>query len=470
MFKKLFSLFLVSVFLFTACRTKEAPDPVESFEGIELTYYKMFDDSDVFEPLIAQYEADHPGLNINYRQFTDFEEYQRVILNEMAEGEGPDIFSMQNTWFESNYKKLTPMPEQFGTPADFSSTFVDVAYDDLVKVAADGKERVYGLPLTVDTLGLYYNKDHFADRLPSQGGPSSTWEGIKEDVIALNKEDNSIGRLEVSGIAMGRADNIARGVDILYLLMLQNGVNFYNSNISEATFAGQQGGFGSYPTEDAIDLFVSFADEDQRHYSWNSFIADDVSGQKELDAFVRGDVSMIISFAYEYENIINRINLLKAQGVRTIDPDAIGVTEVPQLFDPAVSSEKRVTYANYFAETVSRNTEYPGVAWDFLLFISNNENADYYFSKVKKPTARRDLIDDQKRDPVYGVFAEQVGFAESFPIVDFHAYKRLFEDLITSVNDTKQVRNLAEVQDKITAMLPPEGLRFEKKEDLGKEE
>ncbi|MDA1060702.1 MAG: extracellular solute-binding protein, partial [bacterium] len=283
--KSLVYLLVLSVlvsFVFSGCREKGANGKKEDFTGVELTYYKMWDDSEILEPIINEYQASHPGLQIHYRKFSDFNEYQRTILNEMAEGEGPDIFSMQNTWFASNYKKISPMPTDFGSPNDFLSLFVDVAYQDLVRTDQNGQLGVMALPMTVDTLALYYNKDHYEDRIPSRGTPADTWEGIKEDVVLLNKEDENLD-LEVSGIAMGRADNISRGVDVLYLLMLQYGTKFYNDNMSESIFAGQQTSSGpsNYPGLDALDLYTSFADANQKHYSWNEYIVDDDSIEKE---------------------------------------------------------------------------------------------------------------------------------------------------------------------------------------------
>lgn len=463
-FKKQTAYFLLlalsTTVILPACRTKEPAAPKESYDGIELTYYKMFDDSDVLEPIITEYEANHPGLTINYRQFTDFEEYQRLILNEMAEGEGPDIFSMPNTWFASNIKKITPISPEAATPAAFDSVFVDVASNDLVRVGPDGQKHIYGLPMTVDTLALYYNRNQYQDRIPSRGKPADTWEGIKEDVALLNKEDNSLGRFEVAGLAMGRGDNISRAVDTLYLLFLQYGVNFYNDNLSAATFASATGGFGQYPAKDALELFVSFADEDQKNYSWNQFMADPDSEEKDVEAFAKGDVSMIVGYGYLYDELKNEINVLKADGDATIDPAVIKVAPIPQLVDPDVSKQKRVAYANYFAETVSRNSEQPNLAWDFLLEVTKKENLAYYFDKTHKPTSRRDLIEEQSADPVYGVFASQVGFAESFPVIDYYAFKRIFSELIAEANDSVSSVNLVKYQDQVTAMLPAEGLIY----------
>lgn len=453
-------LLVVSIISLAGCRTKAPSAPKTSYSGVVLNYYKVFDSQEILDPIIQQYEADHPGLKINYRQFADFTEYQRVILNEMAEGGGPDIFSMQNTWFLSNYKKLAPLPVASGTPEDFGSTFVDVAYNDLVRTDKDGVTQVYGMPMTVDTLALYYNKAQFADRLASKGGkPSKTWEGIKDDVVQLNKVDNSLSRFAVSGIAMGRADNISRGVDTFYLLLLQYGTKFYNENFSEASFAGKQGGVALYPGVEALRFLISFADAKQRHYSWNEYVVSDLTGSKEIEAFAKGQVSMIFGYAYTYDDIVKEINSLQKKGGTVLDVKDIGITEAPQLYDPAVSANKSVAYASYFAEAVSRNSQHPDIAWDFLIELTKKKNLDYYFNKTHKPTSRRDMIDDQKKDPTYGVFARQVGYAESFPILDYAIYKDLFTTVITKAN-LAGVGNssLIDAQTKVTEMLPPEGL------------
>lgn len=453
-------LLIVSLVFATGCRTKGPVAKKGNYNGIVLNYYKVFDGQEILDPIIKQYEADHPGLKINYRQFSNFEDYQRVILNEMAEGGGPDIFSMQNTWFLSNYKKLSPMPTAFGTPNDFGGTFVDVAYNDLVRTDQDGVSQVYGMPMTVDTLALYYNKAQFEDRLAAKGGkPSKTWEGIKDDVVQLSKANNSLSRFEVSGIAMGRADNISRGVDTLYLLMLQYGTKFYNENFSQATFAGQQGGLALYPGVEAIKLLTSFADSKQRHYSWNEYVVSDPTGSKEVEAFAKGQVSMIFGYAYTYDDIVKEVAALKNKGGSILDVKDIGVAPAPQLYDPSVSSNKRVSYASYFAEAVSRNSKRPDIAWDFLIELTKKKNLDYYFNKTHKPTSRRDMIEDQRKDPVYGVFADQIGYAESFPILDYYIYKNLFTDVITKAN-LAGVGNsaLLDAQEKVSEMLPPEGL------------
>ncbi|MFA6991731.1 MAG: extracellular solute-binding protein [Candidatus Gracilibacteria bacterium] len=448
-------LILSLSFSLSACRSKDDTDNKDDYSGVTLTYYKVFDGSDVMEPMLSEYRKKHPGLDIVYKKFDDFDEYQKVVINEMAEGKGPDIFSMPNTWFMANYKKLAPMPSDLGTPDVFADIYADVAYKDLVRVDDNGDEQVYGIPLTIDTLALYYNKAHFEDRLSEQGKPSNTWEGIKSDVFALNKFNSAGDGFDVSGIAMGRADNISRAVDIFYLLFLQHGGNFYDQYISKATFASQRGKSEiSYPGLEALRLFLSFSDSESKNYAWNEFSADHTSDAQEVAAFAQGKVSMIVGYSYTYQDIVDQIRILESQGVKTIDKSDIKTVEIPQLYDPSTSTEKRVTYASYFAEAVSKNSEHPDIAWDLLTVLGDKPQLEMYYNKTHKPTSRRDMINDQKKDPVYGVFARQIGYAESFPIIDYYRYKEIFAGVINKATQANVTNaDFIDAQDLITRMI-----------------
>jgi len=457
-------LLIVLIMFGAGClRTKE-PTKIKNTAQIELTYYKLYDDSDVIEPLIQEYQAKNPTIKINYRQFTNPEEYYDLILNELAEGEGPDIFSVPNNWFIKNYKKISPAPLDLVPPNAFEDTFVAVTAKDLIRTdPATGSSAVYGIPLSVDTLALYYNKDQFDDKIPERGKPATTWEGLKEDVYKLTKKDNSFERFEVAGIAMGYADNITRAFDILTMLILQEGGDFYDKNMAKAVFADNQGvgsdGNPIKPGAKALELYTSFSNPSNKNYSWNNYLSDANSDTKEITTFARGKVSMIIGYSYMYNQIINEIDELKNKGLETIDTASVKVAMIPQMKDPTISTTKRDAYAYYFAETVPRTSKNARYAWDFLIYLSGKESLTYYNEKTHNPTSRRDMIDEQKIDPIYGVFAEQIGFAESLPIFDEKAYNTAFIKAINAVLATKKPEDAMKIaQDEINAILPSGGL------------
>ncbi|MBU1019547.1 MAG: extracellular solute-binding protein [Patescibacteria group bacterium] len=461
--KKLASLLIITLVLssFTGCFLKKSSNQTSKTQKIELTMYGLFDDSDIYKPLIQEYQSNHSNVTITYKQFTDPETYLDLIINELAEGEGPDIFAMHNSWIYEHYKKVAPAPASLETAQEFESTFVSAVSDDFLRVDSKGNYEIYGMPMYVDTIALYYNEDQLEDAIPSRGKPANTWSGIVEDVYKLTKADNSFERFEVAGIAMGRADNIQRATDILYTLFLQYGVEFYNDDYTSSTITASQLtdlGTGS-PGEQALDLYTSFAVPSNKNYSWNSYISDSESVEKELQAFVEGKVSMIFGYSYLYETLLNLIDTTAKTGTDTIDPSAIKVVEIPQVFDPETSTEKRDVYASYFAYSASRTSENPVAAWEFIEFLSSKENQKYYFEETHKPSSRRDLLEDQMKDPTYGVFATQVGYAETIPVADAAKFEEILSEAIESVIDTIKVKSaLSIAEQKINAIMPEDGL------------
>ena len=441
--------------------TKEQPVQTVVKDDVELTYYRLFDGEDIFDPLIKAYESENSHVTINYRKFTDPEEYLDLIINELAEGEGPDMFSMHNTWFTQHRKKLNPVPTDLVSTTDFESIFVNVAADDLILPDETGTSRIYGLPMYVDTLALYYNEDHFEDAIPSRGEPATTWEEVQEDVYKLTKSDNSFERFEVAGIALGRADNILRAIDILYLLMIQSGVEFYDETYTEATFADSQGVASDgldQPGADALEFFTSFALPSSKYYCWNAYLSDDESSEKEIETFAEGKVSMILGYSYLYEQIMDQIEELEKSGDDAISANIVKVAAIPQVDDPETSTEKRDVYASYFAETVSRTSENPEEAWAFLSYLVSAESLQHYHDETHRPTSRRDLIEEQSEESIYGIFVDQIGYAESFPIADADAYEEIFTEAIEAVLNTADPADaMRDAQEAIDALIPDEG-------------
>lgn len=404
---------------------------------IELTYYRLFDNEDIFEPLIKTYESEHPKIRINYKKFTNQNEYIDLIINELAEGEGPDIFSLHSAEFLEHQRKLTPATNKIMNLETFQTTFVPVAAQDLLLKDENGETRVYGLPLYVDTLALYYNADHFEEAIPDRGKPAATWSELQQDVAKLTIPDQSFERFERAGIAMGRADNLLRAIDLLYALFLQFGVEFYNPVFNEATFAEGV----NPPAVEVFNLFLSFGLPSSPYFSWNTYLATTESAEKEILPFAHGKVSMIFGYSYLYDQILDTIKELDRKGGEVIREGAIQVAPLPQLEDPALQptsqSVTRRTYTSYFAEVVSRTSTHPDEAWEFLNFLTTQENLRYYHEKTHRPTSRLDLLDEQRNEPIYGIFADQIDYAGSLPIPSSKKVDAILRNAIQEALSTK---------------------------------
>lgn len=474
MLKKLIAqiAIIILVLNISGCQKKEQPSKkVGSANFIELTVYNVFDNEDIFEPILQAFKSENPGIKVNYRKFNDVDEYRDLIINELAEGQGPDVFFLHNSWFLMDHKKLMPAPSSV-TRESFEGTYVDIATQDLIIKDKTGIDQIYSFPLYIDTLALYYNKKYYNEKIPERGKPPRTWSELEEDIFKLKKEDNSFERFKVAGIAMGRADNILRAKEIFLTLLLQSGTKFYDEKFGRASFAQTQGinSFGkpNTPGLDALTMYTSYGLPTNRNYTWNSFLSDSNSAEQEVDTFARGKVAMILGYSYLYQDIARQINTIAKRNPNAIEVADIAVAEIPQVFDPEESVGNMATLASYFAPAVARTSEHPVEAWKLINFITNQENSRYYNQKTKRPAARRDLIEEQINDPIYGVFAKQVGYAQSIPMTNPIKYNEAFEEMINKVIATVPIKTaLKEGEDQINSLIPTDGV-FPKVEEATK--
>jgi len=120
---------------------------------VTLTYWGLWENEAIIKPVITAFEAKNPKIKIQYVK-QSHKQYRERLQAAIDRGEGPDIFRFHNTWVPMLYTQLAPVPDTVMTASEFDSTFYPVAKGDLV-----AGETIYGIPLMVDGLGLYYNED-----------------------------------------------------------------------------------------------------------------------------------------------------------------------------------------------------------------------------------------------------------------------------------------------------------------------
>ncbi|MBU0577699.1 extracellular solute-binding protein [Patescibacteria group bacterium] len=470
-------LVLMAPILLTGCLKKKCPDPTDNIPGTStfrsdcpyeeedgtisgtryLDFYFVYDDTDAFKEQIQAFQSKNPGLVIRTKKFVDLDEYEDLVINEIAEGEGPDVFMIHNSWLTKHYKKLMPLPldQPIVMNADlFRQTFFQAAADDLII-----DERIYGMPLSIDNLAIFYNEQYFKDLIATTDEPGDLWEDIKEQVFQLTKRDNSPERFSLAGIALGRADNISSAVDILLGMMLQYGTEFYDEKEEQAIFANQQSGTSGIdkPGVAAFELFTSFGLPSYKNYSWNETITGYVPEDMEINPFIRGKVAMIIGYPYLYDTIVNAIQNQQKAGGEHIDVEDVGIAPFPQLIS-GQEATKRDTYASYFPLAVARTTDMSNTAWSFIQFLTSADALQTYHKITNRPTSRKDMVTEQQTEALFGTFAYQASFAKSYTIYDDASYRTVFENAIQDVvkNILTPEEALEEAQGKITCVVKRE--------------
>jgi multiple sugar transport system substrate-binding protein len=402
-------------------------------EPIELTWWGVADDPQDFEQLIADYRQLHPNIDITYRKLRP-EEFKTELLNALAEDRGPDIFSLQNNWISEHLSKLEPLPpttkmayevkqKSLGikeetlteiretssiTLGQLKDTFLDVVSDDVVR-----GNKIYGLPLSVDTLVLFYNRD-----LLNNAGiplPPSNWLTLQDNVKKLTYQDKE-GNLVQSGIALGTANNVEQSTDILTLLMMQNGAEMGKNN--QVTFGVIPSSFTDRtynPGPEAVRFYTDFANSTKEVYTWNDKFPN------SFNAFAQGRVGMV--FGYNFH-----IPYLEAMRQGKLN---YGIAKVPQI-----EGRPEANFANYWVQVVSKKSKHVNEAWDFLQFITKKNEAKKYLDKTLKPTALKSLVDEQKNNDLLRVFAEELLTAKSwYQGNDATAMENALKEMIENVRN-----------------------------------
>lgn len=406
-----------------------------------IEFWNVFDTTETMKPFLNNF-TEKTGVRVNYRNFTDLKEYRETLLLELAGGEGPDVLAVHTDWIPKYRSLLFPLPQQMGSTEMVEQDFVDavanaVIYEEDIPEADAKKGRiaemqVLGLPMYLDTMALFYNKSLFRQILAKPyPAPELTWVGVRDDSIKLsNKDDNDPEGFRLAGIALGRADNITRGVDLLYTLYYQ----FGGRNLLEAGQESERDDDGKFyrPLVAALDFLTAFArDTRYQEYSWNARLGLD-SAEKELDAFVRGKVAMIAGYSYYYDEIEGLLNNSKYSG--DVDIADVGIAPFPQVQDPADGNPKFIL-ADFFNLSVSKSSKYPYESWQLILDLTSRATQEDYFEDTKKSTSRRDLIEEQKEDSIYGVFAQQAVFADILPVADDELFDEAVAEALNAISD-----------------------------------
>lgn len=412
--------------------------------SVSLEMWGIFDDSSAYTPVIQEYLKLNPNVkNITYRKLP-VETYKEDLINAFAIGKGPDIFMIRNSWRGIFEDKTAPAPATIISEQEYRNRMIDVVADDFIGT----NNQIYGTPLSVDSLALYYNKDIF--NAAGIARPPETWDEVVTDVRLLNSIDQ-FGTFIRSGIALGTGSNINRSSDILAVLMMQLGANIGEGSQKKTV------NFFDAGSEEAFNFYTQFSQVRSDVYSWNA--RQDYS----LDAFYKGNLAMMVNYSYHYDTIKQKNAKLNIGIAPLPQFDTQAPVNLANYWGFAVAKNKpaetSVIVSNQAAVPVSaekQNTIRTVEAWQFLKFLTLagkdkkmniydaisgavrevslvSDPTKVYLATTHKPAARRDLVAEQKNDVVLASFAYGNLIAKNWYQGDSDTVDGILIDAIDSV-------------------------------------
>jgi ABC-type glycerol-3-phosphate transport system substrate-binding protein len=382
-----------------------------SVKPVVLEYWTVYDDVAALQTQITKFQQLHPFITINLRQFGAGEIYTRLV-EALAEDKGPDIISVNNRNLGQYLSKLASMPgsvidttqvtqkNQIGndtviinsvnhpliTIAQLEREYVQAVKGDVVRGG-----RIYGLPLSLDTMGLFYNKD-LLDRAGIPEAPK-TWEDFQVDVKKLTKFDKVANKIIQAGAALGTGSNVPGSDDILYILFRQSQIAFVD-NAGRAVFnlVPQNTNKQQSPAISVMNFYTDFANPTRDTYTWNDAMPN------ALDSFTNGSLAFFFGYSFHYPIIKGRAPQLNFE-------------VLPML---QLSAENPVNVANYSIQTVTQKSRHQNEAWNLIDFLTHSAATKAYLDQTGRPTALRFYISSQQSKLELAPFISQVLIATNW--------------------------------------------------------
>lgn len=320
---------------------------------VVLNYWGLWENPNVINGIIADFESKNPGIKINYKQ-NQKDDYRTRLAGRLSkpitEEDVPDIFRIHNTWIPMFRNNLAKVPVTTTTNLQLDTDFFSVYKQDLTE------NRSYlAIPLMYDGLGLFYNKDLIS---AAQVDLPKSWWNLENAANKLTVKDE-VGNIKVAGVAMGLSDNIDHWSDILGVMMKQNGVDLLNIDSST----------NNQKLQDVLLFYTLFATKDK---VW------DITLPSSTQLFANGKLAFYFAPSWRVFDI-EQINPNLKFEITTI-PQLPTLANVPLNQVTSDSDLTNIGWASYWVEGVNSKSPKQKEAWKFLEYLASKEGLEKMYT------------------------------------------------------------------------------------------
>lgn len=230
-------------------------------------------------------------------QYTEvpYSQINQKLTTALADGVAPDLIIAPSDIVLSNISRVFPVSVSTMPETNFRNQFIDMS-SMLISIPYG----YLGLPVSVDPLVLYYNRDI----LSTNGftNPPTTWSDLYNYNNKITRLDES-GDPTLSTIAFGTYDNVPHITDIIMAMIMQQGqipaspVTVNDANGSKIAYQilldNSSSENGISPLNSALSFTKDFADRQKPTYNWNA------KSNNALQEFISGNLAFYIGYASE---------------------------------------------------------------------------------------------------------------------------------------------------------------------------
>lgn len=364
-------------------------------------------------------------LVIDYVQ-KDKNTYESDLVKSFASGTGPDIFMLSDDMIYQNKDFVYKLPYTSYPEKIFRDSFIDGAEVFL------HKDGIFGLPVVVDPMVLYYNKDLLANN------GIATVPKYWEELFGLNSlltKKKSDGTILSSMIALGSYDNINNAKDILSMLLIQSGNPIVSRSSDKfiptlsSTFSLPQA-----PAEAVLNFYSEFSNPKNEGYSWNRGLIN------SKDMFTGGKLVFYIGHASELFEI------------ESINPNLS--FDVADVFQTKGTDVKR-TYGRIYSLAINSKSPNLTTAFGVAGTLSMGDDMKNFATAVSLPPAGRSALSEKPTDPYLFTFFNSAIISKAWVDPDTKATNEMFKEMVENVLSSKLSveEAVAKAQGQLTGLL-----------------
>ncbi len=310
--------------------------------------------------------------NVRYRQVAP-DAFGNELIRALADNQQPDLVLLPHELLMTYRNRFVPFSYQQFPLREFRDRYVDGT--EIFALP----EGVYGVPLFVDPLMMYWNRNV----LTSAGflQPPQTWEELLATyfpALIVRSQSRDIRRAVV---AMGAVRNVTNAAPIIYSLFLQGGsqgVNVRDGQVQLLLDSRQAG--GGRPFFNAVEFYTRFSTFNNVNYTWNASLPND------REQFLREDLMFYFGFGSEARELERRNPNLN-----------FDIAEFPQ----GAEATLRRTYGRFYSLMVLQRARNPQAAYTVLSILAEDRQVQQMAAYYNFAPVRRSLLQGGSTD-LYG--------------------------------------------------------------------
>lgn len=371
---KILAIFFVLTLLLAACSPQRAQ--------VNFVFMRTSDFTEPYwEEVIKDFESKNPDIQVNLYVFT-WDEGKQKIADMVAQGKPPTLARVATRWIPEYVAAGLLEPVDHYMSAEFRSQFIPLLIDE----GSQYEGRTFGLPITVSSRALYYNKSLF-----EQAGltsPPANWTELKNAAAAIHSLSPDKYGFGIQG-TQGKQPEVSM---YFYYFLWGNGGEILTTDGTRPAFNGPEGVEALTFMKEMIDAGLTQPNPTESPTEFP---------RKDMEtAFVEGKLGMVITGPWLASRLANEAPDLQ-----------YGLSVIPYQTTPT-------TLAAQDTLILFKQSENKEAAWKFVEFLYADEyRLKYALGDGVLPEKASVAKDSQIADnPAYSFFMEKLPTGKFEPL------------------------------------------------------